>query len=128
MGSNEERMQILKMLEEKKITAQEASELLDAVEKGNEPLNITKKTTGAKWLRIKVLAEDGKVKANVNIPVSLVDVGFKIGKKFDSKLQEADLGGIDMKDIIEMINQGAEGKIVDVYDENSKTTVKIYVE
>ena len=128
MVSNEERMQILKMLEEKKITAQEAAELLDAVGRDSEPLNISKKTTDAKWLRVKVLAEDGKVKANVNIPVSLVDVGLKIGKKFDPKLQETDLGGIDMKEIVEMIKQGAEGKIVDVYDEKSKTTVEIYVE
>jgi len=128
MVSNEERMQILKMLEEKKITAQEAAELLDAVGRDSEPLNISKKTTDAKWLRVKVLAEDGKVKANVNIPVSLVDVGLKIGKKFDPKLQETDLGGIDMKEIVEMIKQGAEGKIVDVYDEKSKTTVEISVE
>jgi hypothetical protein len=128
MVSNEERMQILKMLEEKKINAQEAAELLEAVEKGSEPLNISKKTTGAKWLRVRVLAEDGKVKDNVNVPVSLVDVGLKIGKKFDPKLQDADLGGIDMNEIVEMIKQGAEGKIVDVYDEKSKTTVEIYVE
>ena len=127
MGSNEERMQILKMLEERKITAEEASELLEAVGEGSEDVRVQKKT-GAKWVRIKVLAEDGKVKANVNLPVSLIDVGLKIGRKFGHGLEDTDLSGINIDEIIGMIKDGAEGKIVDVYDENSKTTVEIFVE
>jgi DNA-binding transcriptional ArsR family regulator len=127
MASSEERLQILKMLEEKKITAQEASELLDAIEAGNEEIKVDKKTN-AKWMRIKVLAEDGKVKANVNLPISLVNVGMKIGKKFEPKLGDADLSGINIEEILELVKQGAEGKIIDVYDEKSNTKVEISVE
>lgn len=127
MSMSEEKLQILKMVEDKKITASEAAELLEAVEKGSEEIQINKNMK-AKWLRIKVLAEDGKVKANVNIPLSLVDVGLKIGKKFEPKLNDINLSGIDIDAIFDLIKQGAEGKIVDVYDENSKTNVEVYVE
>lgn len=127
MSMNEEKLQILKMVEDKKITAAEAAELLEAVEKGSEEIQINKKMK-AKWLRVKVLAEDGKTKANVNIPLSLVDIGLKIGRKFEPKLNDVDLSGVDIDEIIDLIKQGAEGKIVDVYDENSKTNVEVYVE
>ena len=127
MNMSEEKLQILKMVEEKKITAAEAAEVLEALENSSKELQINKKMK-AKWLRVKVLADDGKVKANVNIPLSLVDVGLKIGKKFEPKLNDVNLSGIDMDEIFDLIKQGAEGKIVDVYDEKSKTNVEVYVE
>lgn len=127
MASSEERLQILKMLEEKKITAQEAAELLDAIEAGNEEIKVNKKTS-AKWLKIKVYTEDGKVKKNIRLPISLMQMGLKIGKKFDSKLADADLTAFNMEEIMELVKQGAEGKIIDVYDEEGKTKVEISVE
>ena len=126
MSMSEEKLQILKMVEEKKITAAEAAELLEALENGSEDLQINKKMK-AKWLRVKVLADDGEIKANVNIPLLLVDVGLKIGKKLEPKLKD-DLSGIDIEEILDLIKQGAEGKIIDVYDENSKINAEIYVE
>jgi hypothetical protein len=121
----DERIQILEMVEEGKISTSEATELLDALE-GN-PVEITPKTP-AKWLKIRVNTMDDNPKVNVNIPISLVEVGLKLAKKFDPKLEEAGLDQIDLDEIIEAVKNGAEGKIVDVEDEEDQTKVQIYVE
>ncbi|BDZ69099.1 SHOCT-like domain-containing protein [Methanobacterium ferruginis] len=121
----DERMQILEMVEEGKISPSEATELLDALE--GEPEEITPKTN-AKWLKIRVKTMDDNPKVNVNIPLSLVDVGLKLAKKFDPKMEEAGLDQIDLDEVIEAVKNGAEGKIVDVEDEENQTRVKIYVE
>ena len=73
-------------------------------------------------------AMDDNPKVNVNIPLSLVDVGLKLAKKFDPKLEQSGLDQIDLDEIIEAVKNGAEGKIVDVEDEENQTRVKIYVE
>lgn len=121
----DERIQILEMVEEGKISTSEATELLDALE-GNQ-VEITPKTP-AKWLKIRVNTMDDNPKVNVNIPISLVEVGLKLAKKFDPKLEEAGLDQIDLDEIIEAVKNGAEGKIVDVEDEEDQTKVQIYVE
>ncbi len=131
MSINEEKMQILKMIEEGKINSTEGLELLDAIEnKGSQEI-ITQNNTSnysAKWLRVRVKAEDDKTKVNVNIPISLVDIGFKIATAYSPELQADELKGIDFEEIIKAIKNGAEGKIVDIYDEESNTTVEVFVE
>jgi hypothetical protein len=122
---SDERIQILEMVEEGKISPSEATELLDALE--GEPEEITPKTN-AKWLKIRVKTMDDNPKVNVNIPLSLVDVGLKLAKKFDPKMEEAGLDQIDLDEVIEAVKNGAEGKIVDVEDEENQTRVKIYVD
>lgn len=122
---SEERMQILEMVEKGKLTTAEATELLDALE-GNE-VEITPKKD-AKWLKIRVQTMDDNPKVNVNIPISLVEVGLKLAKKFDPKLEDAALDQIDLDEIIEAVKNGAEGKLVDVEDEENQTKVQIYVE
>ncbi len=129
MTNNEERMQILKMIEEGKINSKEGLELLEAIENRDEEKLIKPgSSSSAKWLKVKVRTEDDKAKVNVNIPISLVDVGFKIAKAYTPELNADELKDIDFEEIIKAIKDGAEGKIVDVYDEESNTTVEVYVE
>ncbi len=122
---SEERMQILEMVEEGKINTKDAMELLDALERNQE---LIKPKAEAKWLKIRVRTMDDNPKVNVNIPLSLVDVGLKLAKKFDPKLEDSGLDQIDLDEIIEAVKNGAEGQIVDVEDEENQTKVKIYVE
>jgi hypothetical protein len=122
---SEERMQILEMVEEGKINTSEAMELLDALEGDQEEITPKKE---AKWLKIRVKTLDDNPKVNVNIPISLVEVGLKLAKKYDPKLEESGLDQIDLDEILEAVKNGAEGKIVDVEDEETQTRVKIYVE
>lgn len=119
----EEKLQILKMIEEGKITADEGVNLLNALEDAEEKIL---ETEGAKWLRVRVNGRDGKQKVNVNIPISLIDIGLKIGTKCHSDL-EKQLGGINLEQIIKYVKEGAEGKLVEVEDDNGDK-VEVFVE
>jgi hypothetical protein len=125
--SNEEKLQILKMIEEGKITSAEGLELMEALEKGEKSENLTVNQK-SRWLRIDVRAENNKTKAKVNIPLSLVDIGLKIGGRFAPELKEAGLDKIDINEIVQMVKDGAHGKIVEVDDEENGTKIEVYVE
>ncbi len=124
-----EKMQILKMIEEGKISAEEGMKLMQAVE---EPpadefeIDFDKKENlgSARRLRVKV-EKNGKETVNIKIPISLVNVGLKIGKKFSPDLQDS-MGDIDMDEIVQMIKEGAEGKLVEVDDGDEH--VEVFVE
>ncbi|WIV12535.1 hypothetical protein [Proteiniborus sp. MB09-C3] len=119
----EEKMQILKMIEDGKITSADGLELLGALEeKENLPISKT-----SKWLKIKVHDPDDNAKVNVNIPLALVDVGLKMATKFSPELKNSDLKDIDFNEIVELIKNGAEGKIVDI-ESGDGERVEIVVE
>jgi|SRR6056297_570239 len=125
----EEKIRILKMIEEGKITSAEGEKLLAAIEEKNTKLEKQKIDGAPKWLKIKVFEENEngkKTKVNINVPIAIVETGLKIGKGFDDKLDDA-LDGVDFNDIMEMIKNGAEGKIVDIETDECET-VEIYVE
>ncbi|MBS4054352.1 MAG: hypothetical protein KGZ64_06235 [Thermaerobacter sp.] len=114
-----EKLQILKMVQEGKIRAEEAEKLLQALEqKGASALP----STNAKWLRVRVQEADKKI-VNINLPMALVDVAVNMGLKFASPEQ---LDGIDVPALMQAIKQGATGKILEVQSEEA--TVEITVE
>lgn len=120
----EEKLQILKMIEEGKITADEGVELLNAFEETEMSRKIS---SSAKWLRVRVYdSNTGKGKVNVNIPISLIDIGLKISTKYHADLKEQ-LGGVNLSEIIDAVKNGAEGKLVEVEDENGDR-VEVFVE
>lgn len=135
MASTEERMKILKMVEEGKISAEDGAKLLAALSNGNgasasaassaqSSYTNIKSASGAKWFRIRVTdMATGRPKVNVNLPIGLVSVGAKIAGKF---APEADM--IEVNQIVEAIRSGAQGKIIDVMDEEDGEHVEIYVE
>lgn len=116
-------MQILKMIEEGKITSQDGLELLNALEE-KEDLPMPK---SSKWLKIRVLDPEDNTKVNVNIPLALVDVGLKMATKFSPELKNSGIKDIDFDQIAELIKNGAEGKIVDV-ESGDGEKVEIIVE
>jgi hypothetical protein len=122
---SEEKIQILEMVEEGKITVAEATELLAALESNEEEIVPRK---DVKWLKVRVYTLDDQPKVNVNIPISLVDVGLKLAKKYDPKFKDSGLDNIDLDEILDAIKNGAEGKIVDIIDDEEQTKIKVYVE
>ena len=74
MIMNEEKSRILKMLEDKKITADEAMKLLDALDRTES--RPTDRELKKKWLHIRV-EKDGKQTVNLKLPLSLLKFGFK---------------------------------------------------
>jgi hypothetical protein len=122
--SVEERMKILKMIEEGKITAEEGTRLLSAVAKQNKRTP-ERREGRPQWLRVRVLdLHTGKESVRVNLPLSLVNVGMKMGARFIPDAEQ----DIVMEDLAEALQQGMVGKIVDVVDEEEGQRVEIFVE
>ena len=125
MASVEERMKILKMIEEGKLSAEEGTRLLSALSERRSTLPRVPGMAGApRWLRIRVTdMRTGRSKAAVQIPLALVDAGLKIGAHFAPEVE-----GVDMSNVMEALRSGVTGKIIDVTDEEDGEHVEIYVE
>lgn len=119
---NEERLRILKMIEERKISASEGAELLSALERPGE----SAPSESAQWLRIRVQdLESGKPKVNVNLPLSLMQLAMKFIP--EGTLETAGTE-IDLESVLASLKEGARGPIVDVRDDEEKVHVQIFVE
>jgi hypothetical protein len=125
MATVEERMKILKMVEEGRISAQEGAKLLAALSSGDRRKTPpTAPASRAKWFRVRVVdLESGRNKVNVNIPMSLVNVGIKMGARF-----APDVEGLDYEEIMEAIRSGVQGKILDRVDEEEGERLEIFIE
>jgi hypothetical protein len=128
MANGEERMKILKMIEEGKISADEGSKLLSALSGARRGIPTPPRPAGiggaARWLRIRVTdVRTGRSKASVQIPLALVDAGMKIGAHFAPEVE-----GVDMSNVMDALRMGVTGKIIDVVDEEDGEHVEIFVE
>jgi hypothetical protein len=121
MATDEERLQILKMIEGGQITAEEGAKLLQALE---EPSGAETRREGSpRWFRVRVTdLNTGKNKVNINLPMKLLDVGAKVGAKFAAPTD------LDIEEIVNAIKEGAEGKIVEVEDIEEGERVEVFVE
>lgn len=125
---NEERMQILRMLQEGKITADDAAKLLSALEDGVRPPGRPTADGKNRWFRVRVTdARSGKRKVNVNIPMGLVEIGARLGARFGEH-RVPDMSEVDLNELISAVRAGAEGKLVDVDDEERGEHIEVYVE
>jgi hypothetical protein len=127
MATTEERMRILKMIDEGKLSAEEGAKLLSALSE-NRKTSVTPGSSrmpgAARWLRVRVTdVATGRSKATVQLPLNLIDAGMKIGAHF-----AAEIDGVDMSTIMEALRSGMTGKIIDVVDEKDGEHVEIFVE
>ena len=127
MATAEERMKILKMVEEGKISAEDGAKLLAALNDSRKgaAASAAGPTGGeARWFRVRVSdLATGKTTTTVNIPLGLVNVGIKMGARF-----APDWDSGQMEAITEALKSGASGKIIDVTDEDKGERVEIFVE
>jgi len=116
----DETFRILKMLEEGKITAEEAMNLMEAM---GEKREVEAK---GKFLKILVM-EGGDKKVYITLPLKL----FNLIKKFipESKMQ-AKVGDreINIAEILDSLGEELKGEIINIEDEESGDKVKIWVE
>jgi hypothetical protein len=123
MATSEERMKILKMIQERRISPEEGARLLAALAKAERKRSVVSPGEG-RWLRVRVTDVDtGKTAVNVNLPVSLVNVGLRMGARFVPEME-----GVSMSELEESIRQGVTGKIIDIVDEQEGQRVEVYVE
>lgn len=125
MVTSDERMRILKMVEDGKLTAEEGARLLAALRETRKETRsqMAPSRTGMKgWLRVRVTdLASGRTKVNVNLPLGLVDAGMNIATQFAPD--------INFSQIADAVRNGElEGKIVDVVDEEDGEHIEVYVD
>ncbi len=134
MITSEERMKILKMIQEGKLTAQEGLELLDALEAkpakpGAPPVPPAPPGPPGvpreqRWFRVVVTdTNTGKTRVNVRLPVSLVSAGLKMGARFSPQVE-----GLDPEQLMAFLNSGEVGKVIDVQSHEDGEHVEVYIE
>jgi hypothetical protein len=146
---NEHRRQILQMLAEGKISAEEAERLLAALETpsaGRATQSANAGDTPPKFLRVQVDSEDnngheGPTKVNVRVPMQLLRAGVKLAYLIPSAaLQKAnvamreqgipvDLTQIKPENIEELVEQLRDLSVdVDQKDSRNKVKVRVFCE
>lgn len=131
MASTEERMRILMMVQEGKISAAEGARLIEALDDLSEPSPpSTPSTTGAstgkkpKYLRVMITDTDtGKTRVNVRLPVSLINSGMRMGARFAPEIE-----GLELEDLNAWLNSGEVGQIVDIFDEEDGEHIEVFLE
>jgi hypothetical protein len=125
MVTHEERLKILTMVQEGRITAEEGMKLLEALR--DEPasgISTSYGKTAPRWLRVRVTdLTTGKPKVNVRLPVGFVQAGMKMGAKFS-----IDESQVDMTAITRAISEGETGQIIDVNNLEDGEHVEVYLE
>lgn len=133
-------MKVLKMLEEGKISADDAGKLLKALDEsrgglGQRPtpprltmiapqLGQQGRPGDARWFRVRVTdLRTGRQKVSVNIPIGLVNVGLKLGARFAPELDNSALN-----EIVAAVRAGQTGKIIEIADDHDGEKVEIFVE
>ena len=126
MVTSEERMKILKMINEDKITADEGAKLLAALSQRSEKIKIEpRRRMGNQMLRVRVTdMKSGRAKVNVNLPMRLVDAGLNIAAQFTPEMQNDQMMGAVKKALTEDMT----GKIVDIIDEEDGEHVEIFID
>ena len=126
MVTSEERMKILKMISEDKITAEEGAKLLSALTSRSEkPKSASKRSLAGQMLRVRVTdMATGKAKVHVNVPMRLVDAGLSIAAQYTPEMENQQM----MEAVKEALSENMTGKIVDVIDEEDGEHVEIYID
>lgn len=81
----------------------------------------------AKHLRIKVTdtLKEGHHVVNIRVPIGLVRWGMKMGEAFSPEMKNAH---VDWDSVIALINEGEQGKLVEVEDEAEHKLIEVSVE
>ncbi len=127
---DEERLLILKMLQEGKINADEAANLLDALKsdkdtkKQKEENQQKSSEKPGRWLRVVVTdTVTGKPRANIRMPLGVINAGLKMGAHFAPQID-----GMYSDQISSAIQSGMTGQILDVFDDEDSEHVEIFIE
>lgn len=133
-----EKLRILEMIEQGKISAMDGLELLKAIESPSEVKSPTKSALSNRFLRVRVHGSTNVKKVEVNVPLSLIQVASNImkfiPKEAQSQMKEKgiDLSTIDFDEIVRLIDEGlTDGKLVDVEindEKEGEMQVEVYVD
>jgi hypothetical protein len=138
-----ERLRILELLEQRRITAAEAAELLSALDNGGRGMQrrvergrwvrdergrwfreeIAPPTDRARWFRVRVTDQrTGRVRSNVSVPIGMLGFGLGFARRFRR------IPGVEhVDDLFEALRSGRRGVIFDVGSEGAER-VEIFID
>lgn len=131
MVTSEERLKILNLVQQGKITPQEGIRLLEALDKSRPPQPSFPfpaapplSPGGPRWLRVRITdTATGKTRVNVRLPITVLNAGVKMGARFSPEL-----GREQMSEILNAIRAGEVGQVLDVYNDEDGEHVEVLLE
>jgi hypothetical protein len=132
MATSEERLKVLKMVQEGKITAEVATELLKALDSTSRKTETEERNTvgfsggksGGRFFRVRVTDTDtGRTRVNIRLPIGMVNAGIRMGMRFSPEVE-----GLDPTRMAEALASGETGQIMDVYDDEDGEHVEVFIE
>jgi len=125
MTTSEDRLVILKLIEEGRISADEGARLLKALGGDSRPSEPpAPPVLGGRHLRVTVTdTATGQLRVNVRLPLGLADTLMRLGTRFVPSERLADLD-----DVVEAVRTGATGQVLDVLDADAGNRVEVFVD
>jgi len=120
-----EKLSILKMIEEGRVTAEEGLRLLEALDTPRRgPAR-----PAARRLRVRVSElGTGRTRAQVNIPLDLVDLGLRwAARSVNRRIRIGEIE-IDPKRLSAAVRRGDVGRLLDYTDDDENARVEIILE
>ena len=120
-SSIDERNRVLYMVESGKVTAAQAAQLLDTLDLERSRSREQSRNRTAR-VRVTNLATN-RQKVNVTIPVSLIQVGLRLGTRLAPQVS-----GSALEDLLRAIEGGATGRLLDLQDLEEGERVEIFAQ
>ncbi len=129
---SEERLEILRLVENQTITAEEAGRLLEALDRSDRADHQDQFTVpfppgfpfpppparGGRSVRIRITdTEEEQTKLNIVLPHPLLEAGLKMAKRFAPDQM------LEAKEIRETIDEGFTGSILDIMDGDQRVEI-----
>ncbi len=127
---SEDKMTILRMIENGTITSEEGMQLLNAVDKetsredvilvdpNGEPIKDQEGETGkAKWIDISIERADGSKEVSFSLPVRLIEFGIDISNRFKNVTVSGDF---DVEALKAFVLEGQMGEVMVIETEEKK--------
>ena len=122
MATTEERLRILKMIQNGQVSVEEGARLLEALkdkERLQEQSRPQSTGKGPRQFHIRVTdLETGRQTIDMHLPWSLVNVGINMGARFTRE-------EISVEDLVEAVQAGVEGRIMDLVDETERVEILV---
>ncbi len=120
-ASTDERIRILRLVESGNVTAEEAARLLDSLQVKQEHTDERRRN---RLVRVRVTnLANNRQKANVTVPVSLIDVGLRLATRLVPQIR-----GSALEDLLHAIENGTTGRLLDLQDLEEGERIEIYAE
>jgi len=130
MVTSEERLRILKMVQDGKISAEEGIQLMDVLsesrrENGRQKPQVQAPIRrGSRFFRVRVTdRSSGKIKVDIRLPINVVRAGSKLGARFSPEMT-----GLDMDQVMEYVESGATGRIFDLTHDSDQELIEVFIE